>query len=198
MRYASRLIITAAAVAAIGCGGKAGSNQQEAAPPAAPGGAAGGAATAAGTMPDWMQVDNAAKTVTMTIDGGQPGGTSQWNFNGHSNGEATITVPQGYAVTVHFHNADPAMAHSFAILGQIGNYPATFDNPTPAFPGAMSPDPTNLQGGTQPGQSVDVKFTATTAGNYAMVCLMPPHALTGMWIRFDVAADGSAGFKAGA
>lgn len=196
MRYASRMILTAAAAAAIGCGGKA-SNQQ-AAPPAPPSEAAGGAAAAGLTMPDWMQVDQTAKTVTMTVDGGKPGGATQWNFNGYTNGEATITVPEGFEVTIHFHNADQAMPHSLAILDQIGNYPATFENPTPVFPGAMSPDPTDLTKGTQPGQSVDVKFTAAKAGNYAMVCLMPPHALTGMWIRFDVSSDGSAGLKTGA
>lgn len=42
-----------------------------------------------------------------------------------------------------------------------------------------------------------MKFTAAKAGTFAMVCLMPPHALTGMWIRFDVSAESTAGFKTG-
>lgn len=192
MRHATKVMITVAALTATGCGGQKAA--EEAATPAPP---PGGAPAAAETMPAWMQVDRTARTVTLSIDGGKPGAATQWNFNGYSNGEATITVPEGYEVTVHFHNADPAMAHSLAILDQIGNYPASFENPAPVFPGAMSPDPTNLQGGTQPGQSADVKFTAAKAGNYAMVCLMPPHALTGMWIRFDVSADSTAGLKTG-
>jgi uncharacterized cupredoxin-like copper-binding protein len=36
---------------------------------------------------------------------------------------------------------------------------------------------------------------ATTAGNYAMVCYVPGHAALGMWLYFDVSADGEAGVR---
>jgi uncharacterized cupredoxin-like copper-binding protein len=46
---------------------------------------------------------------------------------------------------------------------------------------------------TQPKQSETLKFTAARAGDYTLNCFIPGHALTGMWIRFDVSADGKAG-----
>ena len=105
-----------------------------------------------------------------------------------------ITVPEGYTVNVSFVNEDPNMAHSFGVEAQVGGYgPAP--QPNPAFAGAVSPNPTSMVEGTMPGESVDVSFTADTAGEYSIVCYIPGHAATGMWIRFNVSADGSAGVQ---
>lgn len=143
--------------------------------------------------PDWMQVDNDARTVTLDIVAGQTNANNNWNFNGYHTGNATITVPEGYAVTINFRNSDPAIAHSLGIASQVGNYPPMFQDPQPVFEGAMTSNPTDVQNATRPGATETVTFTAGTAGEYAMVCYVPAHATAGMWISFNVSADGQAG-----
>jgi len=145
------------------------------------------------TIPDWMHVDKAAKTVQLDIVAAQAGASSPFDFNGYTHGEATITVPQGYAVTIHFTNHDQAQAHSLVILDQVGDYPAAFTNPQPAFPGAITASPTSTDAGTKPGQSETLHFSVDKAGHYAIVCVMPGHAVAGMWVRFDVSAEGAVG-----
>jgi uncharacterized cupredoxin-like copper-binding protein len=50
-----------------------------------------------------------------------------------------------------------------------------------------------MQEATQPGASESISFTADAAGAYTLVCYIPAHAATGMWINFTVSADGAAG-----
>ena len=72
--------------------------------------------------PDWFKVDHKARTVTMKIVAEQSG--SLWTFNGHSNGNATIVVPEGYKVTITFSNED-VLAHSIGVLERpTGPWPA--------------------------------------------------------------------------
>jgi hypothetical protein len=146
-------------------------------------------------MPDWMTVDTAARTVRADIVAGSTPLNNHWNFNGYVNGNATITVPLGYSVTLNFTNRDQLSPHSLVILSQVGGYPPTFDSLEPAFEGAASPDPTDLSSSTMPGVTNVVTFTASAAGDYGMVCVLPAHAVTGMWIRFKVSTDGSAGVR---
>jgi uncharacterized cupredoxin-like copper-binding protein len=51
--------------------------------------------------------------------------------------------------------------------------------------------------GTMPGESETVTFMASEAGEYTMVCYIPGHAVSGMWLRFVVSADGEAGVTGG-
>jgi uncharacterized cupredoxin-like copper-binding protein len=46
---------------------------------------------------------------------------------------------------------------------------------------------------TTPGSSESLEFVADTPGQYALVCYLPAHAMTGMWIGFNVTAEGQAG-----
>lgn len=171
------------------CGGEGGE--------AAGGQAAGNAAMAGGagqmTTPDWMSVNESARTVTLDITAGQTDANNHWNYNGYTNGNATITVPQGYTVTINFTNKDPAMAHSIGVSSQTANFPPMFDNPQPVFPGAISRNPTDAARSTQPNASETITFTAGTAGQYSLVCYVPAHALSGMWVKFNVSAEGQAG-----
>lgn len=148
------------------------------------------------SMPDWMQVDEAGQTVTLQIVAGQTDANNRWNFNGYANGEATVVVPRGYEVTIEFRNDDPANPHSVAIDRRTGgDWPATFQSPTPAFKGAMTTGAETMTDATQPGESETITFTAREAGDYSMVCYVPAHAATGMWIGFQVSADGEAGVR---
>jgi uncharacterized cupredoxin-like copper-binding protein len=49
---------------------------------------------------------------------------------------------------------------------------------------------------TAPGGGAEtITFTASTAGDYAIVCVIPAHALQGMWIGFEVSASGESGVR---
>lgn len=147
------------------------------------------------TIPSWMKVNKSAKTATLEIHAGQTADNNHWNYNGYYKGDAAITVPEGYKVTIRFTNDDPSMAHSIGVDSAYATFPATFTNPQPIFPGAISSNPTDLTKATQPHTSQTVNFTASKAGNYALNCYIPGHALTGMWIHFNVSSNGEVGLQ---
>ena len=115
--------------------------------------------------------------------GGNNGGM---NFNGSSKGSATITVPAGWKVRMHFTNLD-AIPHSAIVISDQGPLP-TFPQ-TPAFAGAYTRD---LAGGLAMSQTDDLNFTAAPAGKYILLCGVPGHGPSGMWVRFEVAGDAKA------
>ena len=41
----------------------------------------------------------------------------------------------------------------------------------------------------QPGESETITFVAGEAGRYSLVCLVPAHAVSGMWIGFEVSPE---------
>lgn len=172
-------------------GGDAGS---EAAPEAAP---AEMAAPAPGGLetPDWYTVDHASQTVTLGITAGLTSKGNYWNYNGYTNGEATVVVPAGYTVTINFQNNDPNMAHSIGVDSRTSGFPAAFQDPQPVFEGAISSNPTDLTQATLPGESETVTFVASSAGQYSLVCYIAGHAAVGMWIHFDVSDSGDAGVR---
>lgn len=147
------------------------------------------------SVPDWMEVDRDASTVTMEIVAGLTNANNYWNFNGYINGEARIVVPQGFEVEIRFRNDDPNMAHSLGIDETRGSWPAMIANPQPVFEGAITSSPTSMGESTLPGESETITFTAGEAGEYAMVCYIPGHATIGMWTYFVVSADGEAGVR---
>jgi len=144
-------------------------------------------------MPEWYTMDEAAMTVTLNIHATMDGGL--WKFNGYNQGNATITVPEGYTVTINLINDDPAMAHSIGVDARTSDFPGSFTEPTPVFEGAITEDPTSMTAGTMPGETETITFTASTAGEYSLVCYIPAHAVSGMWVHFNVSADGEAGVQ---
>lgn len=146
-------------------------------------------------LPDWIRVNREAGEVKLVVVAGKTDFNHRWNFNGYANGDATITVPQGYRVTLDFRNDDPAVPHSLGIGEREERYPPIFENPTPAFEGAFTSSPTSVTESTLPGEQETIAFTASRAGEYAMICYVPAHAATGMWIHFRVSADGEVGFE---
>ncbi|UCG76501.1 MAG: cupredoxin domain-containing protein [Gemmatimonadota bacterium] len=179
---------------ATACGGGNGGGAEETAATQQPAAEAEAGAAASLSMPEWMSVDEAAKTVTLDIIAGKDDSNNRWNFNGYSRGNGTVVVPVGYNVVINFRNDDPNIAHSIGVDARTGNFPATFQDPQPVFAGAISPNPTSMQEATQPGDSATISFTADQAGDYSLVCYIPAHAATGMWIHFAVSAEGEAGF----
>ncbi|MFQ5689522.1 MAG: sulfocyanin-like copper-binding protein [Gemmatimonadota bacterium] len=191
-------LAAAFSVALVACGG--GENQQQAeatAEPATEAAEATEGESAELSVPDWMHVDSEAQTVTLDITAGATDANNHWNFNGHFKGDAAIVVPEGYSVTINFKNADPANPHSLAIDPRTGGtWPAMFTDAEPAFEGAETAGAADMTEATQPGESETITFTADTAGDYSMVCYVPAHAATGMWVGFRVSADGEAGVQA--
>ncbi|MCG6989802.1 MAG: hypothetical protein LJF06_16705 [Gemmatimonadetes bacterium] len=151
------------------------------------------ASSAPMTTPDWFHYDKATNSVRMTITAGLTPVLNHWNFNGGTHGNIIITVPEGAKVTLTFTNADSAMAHTLGIVDKVGGYSATPTLP-PVFKGAVT-TPHSAAAGINPGKSQTLHFTASKAGNYAMICYMAGHAVLGMWLHFDVSAAGKAGVQ---
>lgn len=193
MKKRFTLVSVLASMALIGCGGGEPAQTSNAPISSAPA-AEPPAASREMTMPSWFQVDNEARTVSMTITAGSTNENNYWNFNGATTGAMTITVPEGYTVTVELVNDDPVMAHSLGISAETSSFSGTPD-PEPAFPGAITSNPTSMIDSTMPGQRESIQFTVDQAGNYSMVCYIAGHALTGMWVYFNVSGDGSVGVQ---
>jgi FtsP/CotA-like multicopper oxidase with cupredoxin domain len=146
------------------------------------------------TTPEWYVTDNDARTVHMTLIAGETSANNYWNYNGATNGALAITVPEGYTITIEQVNRDPNMAHSVGILDLPANF-AMPPQPNPVFEGAISRSPTSMIDATPPGETESIEFVASQAGSYALACLIPGHSAIGMWLYFNVAADGQAGVQ---
>jgi sulfocyanin len=193
-------LIPAIAIVFAACGGgdasdagtsNAGAASQPASSPAPAGPVA---PTGALTVPDWYSVDNAAQTVHLTIVAGSVPDNNYWNFNGAVRGALAITVPEGYTVTIDLVNQDPNMAHSLGISNELTNF-AMPPSPEPVFAGAVTSNPQSMIDATMPGETESITFVADAAGNYSMVCYIAGHSAVGMWLFFNVSADGEAGVQ---
>jgi Sulfocyanin (SoxE) domain len=102
----------------------------------------------------------ATKTVTFQLEAGTPGAKSPFNFNGYTNGEATLAVPAKSKVVMNFLNKD-GTPHSAVIIADREPMPSTGGDP--AIPGAYTKD--LVQGLPQGGKDV-MRFTAPDGGSY--------------------------------
>jgi sulfocyanin len=119
---------------------------------------------------EWLKYDAASNTVTFELIAGP------FNFNGYTNGGATLTVPSKANVVMNFVNKD-GTPHSAVIISGEGSIPnAAVD---PAIPRAY----TNkvLEGLPQEAKDV-MRFTVPDSGKYRIFCGVPGHGLSGMWI----------------
>jgi plastocyanin len=112
--------------------------------------------------------------VSVTLIAGQTNAAGGFNFNGHANGESTLTVPLGWTVNVTFENA-ATPPHSVAVLPYSRRQPA--EAVRPAFPGAATP---NLASGLARGARATFSFVAGHAGTYEFACGVSGHALAGI------------------
>jgi sulfocyanin len=135
------------------------------------------------TVNEFMTYDPAAKSVSLKLFAAHGSVNGGMNFNGASNGNATITVPVGWTVSWMFKNED-AIPHSAIVLANKMPFPAQPQDP--AIPRAYTQDVT---GGLPTGGTDQTTFKASPAGQYVIACGVPGHAPSGMWIRFDVSAD---------
>lgn len=186
--------VMALAVAACG-GGDAPDAPPADSPPEAPAPAPAGPAapTGAMTIPDWYSVNHDARTVAIELTAGSTPDNNYWNYNGYTNGEIAITVPEGYTVEITLINQDPNMGHSVGISSELANF--TLMTPDPVFAGAISSNPQSMVESTMPGETETISFVADAAGNYSMVCYIAGHSAVGMWLFFNVSTAGEAGVQ---
>jgi len=132
---------------------------------------------------------HAAAGASFTIVANQTPANAGQNFNGVAHGRLTMTVAPGTPVHVTFSTSKiAALPHSFEVIPLKGTAKApvlpAIAAPQPAFKGAESPN-AGAQG-TPPGKTVDIRFTASTAGHYLFICGYPGHALLGMYGTLEV------------
>ncbi len=104
------------------------------------------------------------------------------NFNGYSHGKAVLTVPVGWKVGVTFINPSP-IPHSAIICEKADT--KKLQIPEPYFTGGATPK--HLTGQTM--GKAEFSFTPDEAGEFALACGFPSHALAGHWLAFNVSAE---------
>jgi hypothetical protein len=123
-----------------------------------------------------LKYDAATNTVTFDLIGGPNG----FQFNGHSSGGATLTLPPKANVVMNFVNKD-GTPHSAEIISGEGPLPnAAVDAAIPrAYTNQL------LQGLPQEGGDT-MRFQVPESGTYRIFCGVPGHGLSGMWIWMKV------------
>jgi hypothetical protein len=137
----------------------------ESAPPATP---------AAAAADSFLKFDAATNTVTFELIAGP------FDFNGYTGGGATLTVPPGSANVMNFVQND-GTPHS-AEIGP-GSGPIPNSGGEAAIPRAYT---NKLIEGLPQGATDVMRFTAPDSGTYRILCGVPGHALSGMWIWYKV------------
>jgi Sulfocyanin (SoxE) domain len=137
-----------------------------------PGNASVGASLAAGD--EGLSYDASTNTVTFDLIAGP------FNFNGYRSGEATLLVPSKANIVLNFVNKD-GTPHSAIVISGQGPIP---NSPTdPAIPRAY----TNKVLEGLPQEATDVlRFPVPESGTYRILCGVPGHGLSGMWIWLKV------------
>jgi sulfocyanin SoxE-like protein len=177
-----RMPAAVAVLAAIACAGRTGNDpvREAAAAPAAtpaPVAATPGEPSAA---PDWLTLDPANKTATLTLEVTSRAGATSALLNGYRNGAARIVVPVGWTTKWNWRNADTT-AHSLVVMVQREKLP--LEGGRPAFTNAMTRMVTE---GLPSGGTDQTTFVAEEAGWYWLMCGVPGHALAGEWLELRV------------
>jgi hypothetical protein len=122
----------------------------------------------------WLSYDAATNTVTFELIAGP------FTFNGHRDGGATLVVPSKATIVMNFVNKD-GTAHSAIVI--VGDGPIPNSPTEPAIPRAY----TNkvLEGLPQEAKDI-MRFPVPDSGTYRIVCGVPGHGLSGMWIWLQV------------
>ena len=122
----------------------------------------------------YLQYDAATKTVTFKLVAGP------FAFNGFTNGGGTLTVPPGSTNVWNFVQ-DDGTPHSAEVASGTGPIPNSGGDP--AIPRAYT---NKVVEGLVQGATDVIKFTAPDTGSYRIICGVPGHALSGMWVWFKV------------
>jgi hypothetical protein len=122
----------------------------------------------------FVQYDAATKTVTFRLVSGP------FEFNGFTNGGATLTVPPGSTNVWNFEQND-GTPHSAEIASGTGPVPDSGGDP--AIPRAYT---NKVSEGLPQGAKDVLRFTAPDSGTFRIACGVPGHAHSGMWLWLKV------------
>jgi hypothetical protein len=148
--------------------------RSEAAPSAA-------AAPAASAASEWLKVDNAGRTATVSLEVTSTPRAPSALINGYRAGEARLIVPQRWTVKWNWRNTDSTSPHSLAVMVQREKIP--LEGGRPAFTNAMT---RMLTAGLEAGQTDQTTFEAEEGGWFWILCGVPEHALKGEWLELRV------------
>ena len=118
----------------------------------------------------FLSFDPATNTVTFKLVAGP------FVFNGFGNGDATLTLPPKSNVVINFVQ-DDGTPHSAEV--QSGESPIPNAGGDPAIPRAYT---NKVIEGLVQGATDVMRFAAPDSGRYRIICGVPGHALSGMWI----------------
>ena len=138
------------------------------------------AAQTGDSLPPWVEVDVAARTVQLRLETGA-GDSGAALINGHYRGEVQLVIPLHWTVRWSWRNADSVRSHSLVLMVEREKLPT--EGGRPAFSNAMS---RSVTAGLRPGQTDLTTFVAEEAGWYWLLCGVPDHALQGEWIGLRV------------
>jgi len=119
---------------------------------------------------DFVSFDPATNTVTFKLVAGP------FVFNGFGNGDATLTLPPQSHVVINFIQ-DDGTPHSAEVYSGEGPLPNAGGDP--AIPRAYT---NKVIEGLVQGATDVLRFTVPDSGRYRIICGVPGHALSGMWI----------------
>jgi FtsP/CotA-like multicopper oxidase with cupredoxin domain len=139
--------------------------------------------------PSWLKADPASRRAEVDVVAAFNENNTNWNFNGHHTGNATLLVPVGWTVEIAFRNHEAEIPHSLVVTADPGDearLPAEAGRDAAAFPGAHTEDPVV---GTGHEGSESFSFRADKPGDFLWYCGVPGHGNAGMWVRFRVAGD---------
>ena len=143
------------------------------------------------TPADFLKAGDKPNTVKIKLIATFTDANYGMNFNGYAKGEATVTIPKDWTVEVEFINPSP-VPHSAIVCERAETKKLQVQEPY--FKGGAVEK--HLQGIAL--SKAAFSFVADEAGEFALACGFPAHALAGHWIALDVSADAkAASFKAG-
>ena len=163
----------------------------EPAKPAEPHGHEQGAAPSSGlkkelieglTEKDFIKLGEKEKSVKILIVATWTDENYGMNFNGFAKGTALYTIPKDWSVEVTFINPGP-VPHSLIVIEKDAT--KKIQMAEPYFKGAAVPK--HLQGVSY--GKATFTFTPDEAGEYALACGFPAHALNGHWIGLDISDE---------
>lgn len=131
---------------------------------------------------DFLKLGDKPKTVKLTVVAVYSDANYGMNFNGQAHGRAAYVVPTGWTVEVTFINPSP-VPHSAIIVER--DQVKKLQMGEPVFAGASTPKP--VQGTSAAKETFS--FVASEAGDFALACGFPTHAINGHWIAFNVRDD---------
>ena len=134
------------------------------------------------TPADFIKLSEKEKAVSITLVAVWSAANYGMNFNGYSHGKLSYNVPTGWTVEVKFINPSP-VPHSAMVVER--DMTRKLQMGEPYFDGGSVPNP--AQGMSF--KKAEFSFLADEAGEYALTCGFPAHAISGHWVSLNVMDD---------